>query len=112
MFRQPRIESKPYRDGARGQVCTGQIPGACNGDPATVVLCHFPFIDGEAGMGSKTHDVCAGDLCSGCHDAIDRRAKVYGKHLTDSDRLYYAARAMARTLVSRHSDGLLRLGRK
>jgi len=54
---------------ARGRDCTIRIPGSCNGNPETTVLCHLP----GGGMGYKQDDLFAAWGCSGCHDAIDGR---------------------------------------
>jgi len=66
------LRSKKLRESARGEDCTLRIPGHCNGDPATSVLCHLPF--GGRGMGAKAPDHHAVIACSGCHDALDHRA--------------------------------------
>ncbi|ACT07072.1 protein of unknown function DUF1364 [Dickeya chrysanthemi Ech1591] len=57
-------------ESAYGQVCTLQIPGICNGNPETTVLCHLPPTHG---MGYKGDDFRAVYSCSFCHDVIDRR---------------------------------------
>ena len=60
-----------YRKAARGQDCTFNIPGVCNYDNDTVVLCH---LDSETkGMGMKANDISSADGCSACHDVIDSR---------------------------------------
>jgi hypothetical protein len=65
----------PIRRAARNQDCQLQILGACNGDPATTVLCHSnQLVDGK-GMGLKAPDTAACFGCSSCHDVLDGRAK-------------------------------------
>ena len=59
------------RQSARGDTCTFQIPGVCNNDPETVVLCHAPHPD--KGMGHKSPDTWAAYGCSDCHAEIDGR---------------------------------------
>lgn len=66
------VRSKKLRQSARGVGCTLRIPGHCNHDPETSVLCHAPF--GRRGMGTKVSDDHAVIACSGCHDALDQRA--------------------------------------
>lgn len=66
------------RKSARGETCTFGIPGVCNHDPETVVLCHAPHPD--KGMGKKGPDTWAAYGCSACHDAMDGRGKIYFKH--------------------------------
>ncbi len=60
------------RKSAKGQECQIRVPGVCNGNPETVVLCHLP----GGGMGMKKPDLHAAYGCSGCHDAIDGRVKT------------------------------------
>jgi len=63
----------PIRKAARGQDCTLKIPGVCNGNPETVVLCHSNQLSDGKGMGLKAPDTegCFG--CSSCHDVLDGR---------------------------------------
>ena len=60
------------RKQAQGRDCEIRIPGVCNGNPETVVLCHV----GGAGMGRKADDRHAAIGCSSCHDVVDGRAKT------------------------------------
>lgn len=71
MRKAPAFRSKTLRDSARGQCCTLQIPGICNGNPETTVLCHLP--SGTHGLGYKSDDYWAVFGCSSCHDMIDGR---------------------------------------
>ena len=57
------------RKSARGQECQIRIPGVCNFNPETTVLCHWP----DGGMATKSPDVIGAYGCSACHDAVDRR---------------------------------------
>lgn len=65
---------KNLRKLARGRECLIRIPGVCNGDPETTVLCHIhkPSISG--GIGLKANDLLASWGCSACHDRIDGRS--------------------------------------
>ena len=66
------VNSKKIRASARGEDCQIRIPGVCNFDPETTVLCHLP--DGTGGkMGGKSNDLCSVYGCSDCHDEIDGR---------------------------------------
>ena len=67
-----RHESKKLRDSARGQECKIRIPGVCNFNPETTVLCHL----NGAGSGTKHSDLMAAFGCCDCHAAIDRRIKT------------------------------------
>lgn len=62
------------RDAARGQPCTLQIDGICNGNPATSVWAHWPGIDAGRSMGLKGIDLAGAVACSSCHDVLDGRA--------------------------------------
>ena len=66
------LVSQLLRDSARGQECTIRLPGICNRDPATTVLCHLP----GGGTGMKHSDIHAAFACSSCHDEVDRRTQI------------------------------------
>ena len=55
------------RKSARGRDCQIRIPGVCNHDNETVVLCHLP----GGGMGGKVDDLFAAFGCSACHAVVD-----------------------------------------
>jgi hypothetical protein len=63
----------PIRKAARGQECTLQLLGICNGDSSTVVLCHSNRLADGKGMGLKAPDTAACFGCSACHDVLDGR---------------------------------------
>jgi hypothetical protein len=63
----------PIRKSAKNQDCTLRIPGVCNYNPETTVLCHSPFLESGRGMGLKAPDDEACFGCSACHDVLDRR---------------------------------------
>lgn len=63
----------PIRKAARNQDCTIQLPGICNRDPATSVLCHSNALADGKGMGLKAPDTAAAFGCSACHDVLDGR---------------------------------------
>lgn len=56
-----------------GQDCTMRIPGVCNWDPETTVLCHSNRLADGKGMGLKAPDTEACFGCSACHDLLDGR---------------------------------------
>ena len=62
------------RKEAENRACKIRIPGVCNGDRETVVLCHLhkPSIDG--GLGLKATDKLGAHGCVACHDVVDGRA--------------------------------------
>jgi hypothetical protein len=61
------------RQEAKGRECQARVPGKCNNNPDTVVLCHLhkPSISG--GMGLKANDFFAYYGCSACHNVLDQR---------------------------------------
>lgn len=63
----------PIRKAARDQDCTILLPGVCNHDPATSVLCHSNSLADGKGMGLKSPDTAAAIGCSACHDVLDGR---------------------------------------
>ena len=60
---------------ARGESCALRIPGVCNYDPATVVLCHAPCVD--KGMGYKSPDWWGAYGCFSCHSHMDGSGEPY-----------------------------------
>lgn len=64
----------PIRKAARGQDCTLRIPGICNYNTETTVLCHSNYLSDGKGLGLKAPDTEACFGCSACHDVLDRRA--------------------------------------
>jgi hypothetical protein len=58
------------RKSAKGRECQIRIPGVCNFNPETTVLCHL----NGGGMGMKHPDLFGAFGCSACHDEIDGRS--------------------------------------
>lgn len=92
-----RLKSKgprmtPIRRAAAGQDCTLRIPGVCNFDPATTVLCHSNYLIDGKGMGLKAPDTAAAFGCCACHDVLDgRRPRPAGISLLDMEGAFYVA---------------------
>jgi hypothetical protein len=55
---------------ARGRPCMIRMPGVCNGNPETTVLCHLRML-GVSGMGMKAFDLLGAWGCSDCHRYVD-----------------------------------------
>lgn len=91
--------SQKLRDSAKGQECTFAIPGICNRDPATTVLCHVP--SEWKGVGNKSPDWSAAFGCSSCHEAIDRH------RLPRVEEEFYLRRALQRTWAIWIEKGLI-----
>ena len=104
MLKTNPIRSQKLRDSARGEECTFQIPGVCNGNPETTVLCHLS--DESHGVSRKSDDIAVAYGCSNCHDALDGRTRsIYGDELE-----WYARRAMVRTWRRMIEKGLIKIG--
>jgi hypothetical protein len=69
------IKRSKLRESAHMETCTFRIPGVCNGNPETTVLCHAPHPD--KGMGIKGPDSWAAYGCSDCHAEMDGRTMRY-----------------------------------
>ncbi len=81
----------PIRKAARGQDCTIQLPGVCNGDPATTALCHSNSLADGKGMGLKAPDTAAAFGCSACHAVLDgQRPRPEGMTKDDVDAAFRA----------------------
>lgn len=55
---------------ARGKPCMIRVPGVCNHNPDTTVLCHLRMA-GVTGMSLKANDLLATWGCSDCHRYCD-----------------------------------------
>lgn len=94
------------RKSARGRDCQIRIPGVCNHNPETVVLCHLP----GGGIGAKVNDIHAAYGCSACHDFVDGR----NSHAADMHGGKIAAQlwfydAVIRTQEIMLKEGLIRV---
>jgi hypothetical protein len=106
ILKSSRPKMTPIRRAARGQECTLQILGVCNGDSSTVVLCHSNKLEHGKGMGLKAPDTAACFGCAACHDVLDgRRPRPDGMTMTDIDR--YFRFAMERTHAILRTKGLI-----
>ena len=85
---------------ARGQDCTLRIPGCCNYNTETTVLAHV-----GSGSAKRNDDALAVYACSDCHDAIDRRSKVFlsdnatEQEMLRKDRKWFIDRALEKMNV-------------
>lgn len=102
IIKSTRHESKKLRDSARGRDCQIRIPGICNFNPETVVLCHL----NGGGSGTKHSDLFGAFGCSDCHSAVDGRIKTeYSKAELDLMLL----EAMVRTQKIWLDEGLVKI---
>jgi len=102
LLKENPVRSKPLRESARDAQCTLRLPGHCNADPSTSVLCHLPF--GGRGVGTKASDDHAVIGCSGCHDAMDSRALL---QISQAELYECMVRAMAETNALWRAQGLV-----
>ena len=93
------LVSTKLRNSARGQDCRFQIPGVCNHNPETVVLCHAP--SEFKGLAQKGHDYHASFGCYACHDALDQH------RLERVDELQFWLRGLLRTQAWWVAQGLI-----
>ena len=76
------------RKAAEGRDCKLRLPGICNRDSSTVVLCHIK----RGWCGSvKPPDIVAVWGCSACHDVIDRRNTTHGWSEAEVDAMILTA---------------------
>lgn len=77
---------------AQGRPCMIRVPGVCNFNPETTVLCHLRMA-GISGMGLKANDFLGAWGCSDCHRYVDthgidgRTALLEGMARTQSEIL-------------------------
>ena len=88
-------------ESARGEHCQIRIPGWCNNDPETTVLCHW----NGAGMGRKHPDFLGAYGCSTCHDIVDGRKYDAGISLDVIKQMHLEG--IIRTQLILHKKGLL-----
>lgn len=69
----PKMSS--IRKSARGEQCTINLSGVCNGDPQTVVWCHENSYAAGKGMGLKARDEFGAYGCHACHMVYDGQHK-------------------------------------
>lgn len=93
--------SRKLRDSARGRECQIRIPGHCNFNSETVVLCHVS----GGGIGGKCPDILAAYGCSACHDAVDGRSpSAYSQEARDL--MFW--QGVGRTLEIMAQEGLIK----
>jgi hypothetical protein len=94
------IVIQKLRDSAEGQDCTFKLPGICNGDRQTTVLCHCRI--GYLGGASKPDDFSSAAFgCHACHTAIDNHmlpahveAATWLRAIQQTQRIWYEAGLM------------------
>lgn len=93
---------RKLRLAARDRDCQIRIPGICNGDNSTVVLCHLP----GAGMARKHHDFHGAWGCSACHAVVDGHANSdYPKEMLK----LWLLEAVIRTQQALIAEGVVRV---
>lgn len=92
------------RKEAKGRGCMVRLPGICNFNSETVVLCHVRLA-GVSGMGMKSPDLIGAWACSACHDEIDGRTHKSGLSHDELRLAHYDG--MARTIAQLDKEGLV-----
>lgn len=90
------------KEQARGRPCQIRLPGICNHDPTTTVLCHLRLI-GVSGMGLKAADLLGAWGCSACHSACDASG-----HQDYEKRRAALLEGMARTQEQLVREGIIK----
>ena len=90
------------RKSAKGQECQIRIPGFCNFDPDTTVLCHL----GGAGWSLKANDIHAAYGCYECHLIVDGQHTTY--HTKEQIKVWFFE-AMVRTQLILLEKGLVEI---
>ena len=98
-------KSSKIRRSAQGQECQIRIPGVCNGNPETTVLCHLP----GGGMGGKMSDIHAAYGCSECHDYVDGRKNNKEFRYSGKVLKVYFYEGVFRTQEILLRDGLIKI---
>lgn len=103
----------PYRNkkitqAAKGEECTMNVAGVCNYNSATTVLIHFRWI-GDCGGSQKPPDLQAAFGCSECNRWTDSPTPKERNADYESDRNFYAIRAMSKTLQRLIERGILKV---
>ena len=105
-MKRSRPTMTPIRKSARDQACTICLPGICNRDASTTVLCHSNYLADGKGMGLKAPDTAAAYGCSACHDVLDgRRPRPRGMTAEAVEAAFRSA--VKRTHVLLRTGGLL-----
>ena len=73
------------RQTANNQQCFIRIPGVCNWDRSTTVLCHF----NGGGTALKKDDTEAAFGCSNCHSAVDGKPVVKRGFMPEEIKLMF-----------------------
>lgn len=96
-MRKSRPRTTAMRQSARGMPCLLNVAGVCNHNPETVVLVHFRWL-GDCGTGIKPSDLQGCPACSACNAWTDSPtpAQARDRLQYESDRNFYAARALVR----------------
>lgn len=95
-----RRQQAPITRLARGEDCLIRLPSICNGNPETVVPCHFRM-HGLSGAGYIPDPLFVAWGCSACHEYCD-------SHHDDETQLAFAA-GVFRTQALLKERGNLRL---
>ena len=94
--------SKRLLNAARGQDCTLQFDGICNGNPETTVAAHANGSRYGKGMGIKAHDCFIAWAYSSCHAELDQ-----GKKFSKEEKAYFWQVGFEKTLLKMFLDEII-----
>ncbi|MFC4526389.1 DUF1364 family protein [Dyella halodurans] len=108
MKRSSRPKMTPARKAAAGEDCTLNVAGVCNYNAETVILAHFRWL-GDCGGSMKPTDLQAAYGCSECNRWTDSPTPAERNATYESDRNFYALRAMVRTQLRMVAKGIIQV---
>lgn len=95
------MKQNKFTKSAKGKECQIRIPGVCNRNETTTVLCHL-----NGGGGTKHLDIHGSYGCSACHDVVDGRVS---SNYDGMDIKFMHYEGMVRTQNIMVRDGILKL---
>ena len=101
-----KCKSTNLRKSAKGRDCQIRIPGVCNFNPETVVLCHLP----GGGMGGKSLDIHGAYGCSECHQMLDGVQSTFQSSQEVELLMLWFYDGVIRTQTIMFNEGLIRVG--
>lgn len=91
-----------YTRSAKNKECQIRIPGYCNFNIKTTVLCHL----NGAGTGLKNLNIHAAYGCNNCHDVVDGRVNT---EFDKETKLLWFLEAVIRTQIIMVKEGVLKI---
>lgn len=103
-----KVPSTAITHAAKGEQCTMQVPGVCNGNQETTVFAHFRWV-GDCGAGIKPSALQGAFACSDCNLWTDSPTPRQLHENYESDRNWHGMRAMVATQIRLIEMGRLKI---